>query len=64
MEKIDLDHIALKGMRTGPLYKTSDLIGWGSSTISKWPGVRAGVAELVSALGADSVDVLCIDLTR
>lgn len=64
MQSLNLDHIALKGMRTGPLYETSDLVGWESSSIAKWPGLRAGVAELVAALGTDCVDVLCLDLTR
>lgn len=64
MQEVNLNHIALKGMRTGPLYETSDLIGWESSTISQWPGVKAGVAELVASLGTDCVDVLCLDLTR
>lgn len=64
MDEVDLSHIALKGMRTGPLYETSDLVGWNSSSIKQWPGLKAGVAELVAALGTDCVDVLCLDLTR
>jgi arginine-tRNA-protein transferase len=64
MQGVDLNHIALKGMRTGPLYETSDLVGWDSSSIYQWPGVKAGVAELVAALGTDCVDVLCLDLLR
>ncbi|KAF4125895.1 arginyl-tRNA---protein transferase [Geosmithia morbida] len=64
MQSLDLNHIALKRMRTGPLYETSNLVGWDSSSISKWPSIKAGVAELVAALGTDCVDVLCLDLTR
>lgn len=63
MKDVNMDNIALKGMRTGPLYETSDLIGWNSSTIDQWPGIKAGVAELVAALGTDCVGVLCLDLT-
>ena len=62
MEQVNLDKIALKGMRTGPLYETSDLVGWNSSTIDQWPGLKAGVAELVAALGTDCIKVLCLDL--
>jgi len=64
MMEIDMSHIALKGMRTGPLYETSDLVGWNSSSLTEWPGLKAGIAELVAALGTDCVDVLCLDLTR
>ena len=64
MMEIDMSHIALKGMRTGPLYETSDLVGWNSSSLTQWPGLKVGIAELVAALGTDCVDVLCLDLTR
>lgn len=64
MEDVDLDHIVLKGKQTGPLYETSDIVGWDTSRIDDFPGIKAGVAELVAALGTDCTDVLCLDLTR
>ena len=64
MEDVDLDHIALKGKRTGPLYETSDIVGWETSRIDDFPGIKAGIAELVAALGTDCTDVLCLDMTR
>lgn len=64
IQTLNLDHIALKGMRHGPLFKTSDLVGWESSSVSQWPSIKAGVAELVAALGPECIDVLCLDFTR
>jgi arginyl-tRNA---protein transferase len=64
MEDVDLNHIVLKGRRTGPLYETSDIVGWDTSGIDDFPGIKARVAELVAALGTDCTDVLCLDLTR
>lgn len=64
VEKVELDHIVLKASRLGPLHETSDLVSWDTTTISQWPGIKAGVAELVAALGTDCVDVLCLDFVR
>lgn len=64
MKNVDLDHIVLKGKRSGPLYETSDIVGWDSSSIDDFPGIKAGVAELVAALGTDCIDTLCVDLIR
>lgn len=62
VEKVDLDHIVVRGSRLGPLYQMSDLVGWDKGTISDGLGVKSGVADLVAALGTDCVDVLCLDL--
>jgi arginine-tRNA-protein transferase len=64
METLDMDHIALKARHYGPLYETSDLVSWTTTTVSEFPGIRAAVAELVAALGCDLVDKICIDLTK
>lgn len=64
MQEVDLDHIALRGKRLGPLYVTSDIVGWNSSAIDDVRGIKAGIAELVAALGADCTDVLCLDLSQ
>lgn len=63
MEEVNLDHVALKGKRLGPLYQMSDIIGWDSSTIDDFPGIKAEVAELVAALGTDCIDALCVEMT-
>ena len=62
MEQLNLDHIVLKAKRLGPLYTTSDLVGWETKAIGDWPGIKAAVAELVAALGPDCLDVICLDL--
>ncbi|CAH0014525.1 unnamed protein product [Clonostachys rhizophaga] len=61
---VDLDNIPLVGSLGGPQFRTADLVGWETSTITQWPGIKAGIAELVAALGTDCVDVLCINLDR
>ncbi|GAO17708.1 hypothetical protein UVI_02058220 [Ustilaginoidea virens] len=64
MMQVDLDHIAVKALATGPLYETSDLVVWDSQTMTEWPGIKASVAELVSIIGPDLMDSICLDMTR
>ncbi|KAM4059260.1 arginine-tRNA-protein transferase [Hirsutella rhossiliensis] len=61
MEEVDLDHIALKVFPRGPLFETSDLVGWDTKKITDWPSIKASVAELVAALGPDVVGRICLD---
>ncbi|KAL6412809.1 arginine-tRNA-protein transferase [Ilyonectria robusta] len=58
---LDMDRILLKITPDGPLYKTSDLVSWEQQTVEQWPGLRAGVAELVAAIGPDLMDQICLD---
>ncbi len=63
MEEVNLDHIALRARGSGPRYEMCDIVSWNSLTIRDYPQIKAGVAELVAALGTDCVDVLCVDLS-
>ncbi|KAF4428375.1 arginine-tRNA-protein transferase [Fusarium austroafricanum] len=57
----DMDHIALKIKAGAPLYETSDLVSWDEHDVKDYPGIRAGVAELVAAIGPDLMDQICLD---
>ncbi|EEU42442.1 uncharacterized protein NECHADRAFT_93290 [Fusarium vanettenii 77-13-4] len=59
----DLDNIALKIRPDGPLYKTSNLVIWDKRGVEDYPGLKAGVAELVAAVGPDLIDRICLDFT-
>ncbi|KAJ4190861.1 Arginyl-tRNA--protein transferase 1, variant 2 [Fusarium falciforme] len=59
----DLDNIALKIKPDGPLYKTSNLVIWDKRGVEDYPGLKAGVAELVAAIGPDLIDRICLDFT-
>ncbi|KAI7765518.1 hypothetical protein LZL87_007269 [Fusarium oxysporum] len=52
----DMDHIALKISPRAPLYETSDLVSWDEQGVEEYPGMRAGVAELIAAIGPDLMD--------
>ncbi|KAM5345787.1 hypothetical protein ACJ41O_011648 [Fusarium nematophilum] len=58
---LDMDHIALRITLGGPLYETSDLVSWDERGVEEWPGLKAGVAELVAAIGPDLMDQICLD---
>ena len=62
VENLDLDHIALRGPSAFRLFKTSDLVGWDSGSIVGASSVKAMIAELVAAMGTDTVGSICIDL--
>ena len=62
VENLDLDHIALRGTSAFRLFKTSDLVGWDSGSIVGASSVKAMIAELVAAMGTDTVGSICIDL--
>lgn len=64
MQDVDLDHIALRIFPTGPLFKTSDLVKWGSSTIKDASGIKPVIAELVAVLGPDLIESICLDMVR
>lgn len=61
MATLDMDHIALRAVADGPIFETSDLVSWENSSIQQWPSLKAGVAELVAAIGADLMDEICLD---
>ncbi|KAF4972545.1 hypothetical protein FSARC_891 [Fusarium sarcochroum] len=58
---LDMDHIALRVSPGGPLYETSDLVSWDERGVKEYPGLRAGVAELIAAIGPDLMDKICLD---
>jgi arginine-tRNA-protein transferase len=60
----DMDHIALKISPRAPLYETSDLVSWDEQGVEEYPGMRAGVAELIAAIGPDLMDRVCLDFSR
>lgn len=63
LESLDLDHIALRGPSAVRLFETSHLVGWESSSIHGGArSVKAHIAELVAAMGTDTIDSICIDL--
>jgi arginine-tRNA-protein transferase len=64
MLDVDLDHIALKVFPVGPLVETSDLVAWDAKSITDWPGIKASVAELVAAIGPDTIESICLDMAR
>ncbi|KAL7788496.1 arginine-tRNA-protein transferase [Trichoderma afarasin] len=62
MESLDLDHIILRIFPTGPLFETSDLVGWRHSNIRQPSGIRHSIAQLIAALGPDLMGDICLDL--
>lgn len=64
MEDVDLDHIVLRIFPTGPLFETSDLVGWRHSNIREPSGIRHSIAQLIAAMGPDLMDDICLDLVR
>ncbi|SCV56918.1 related to arginine-tRNA-protein transferase [Fusarium fujikuroi] len=60
----DMDHIALKISPRTPLYETCNLVSWDEQGVEEYPGMRAGVAELIAALGPDLMDRVCLDFSR
>lgn len=58
---LDMDHIPLKAVPHGPLFETSDLVSWAKYGADEWPSLKAGVAELVAAIGPDLVESICLD---
>ncbi|KAG5750932.1 hypothetical protein H9Q72_006148 [Fusarium xylarioides] len=60
----DMDHIALKISPRAPLYETSDLVSWDEQGVKEYPGMRAGVAELIAAIGPDLMERVCLDFSR
>ncbi|KAL2753722.1 hypothetical protein ACRALDRAFT_1071868 [Sodiomyces alcalophilus JCM 7366] len=61
--EMDLDHIALRLDKSGPLFTTSDLVIWDSQSVSASSGIKARVAELLAAIGPDLKDSLCLDFS-
>ncbi|PTB36751.1 hypothetical protein M441DRAFT_150291 [Trichoderma asperellum CBS 433.97] len=64
MEKFDLDHIVLRIFPTGPLFETSDLVGWRHGNMAEPSNVKHSIAQLIAALGPDLMDRICLDLVR
>lgn len=64
LENVDMGQIRLYGPSPIRLYRMSDLVGWDEGTIYDWPRIRARMAELVAAMGLDTVTQLCIDISR
>ncbi|KAI5456339.1 arginine-tRNA-protein transferase [Mariannaea sp. PMI_226] len=61
MMTLDMDHIKLIVRPAGPVFKTSDLIGWKRYRVDEAIGPRAAVAELVAAVGPDLMDQICLN---
>lgn len=64
MEQFDLDHIILRIFPTGPLFETSDLVGWRHSKLAEPSNVKHSIAQLIAAVGPDLMDRICLDLVR
>ncbi|KAL7918624.1 arginine-tRNA-protein transferase [Trichoderma austrokoningii] len=64
MERYNLDHIVLRIFPTGPLFETSDLVGWRHSNLAEPSNVKHSIAQLVAAVGPDLIDRFCLDLVR
>ncbi|KAL7892681.1 arginine-tRNA-protein transferase [Trichoderma sp. SZMC 28014] len=64
MEQFDLDHIVLRIFPTGPLFETSDLVGWRHSKLEEPSNVKHSIAQLIAAVGPDLMDRICLDLVR
>lgn len=64
MEQFDLDHIVLRIFPTGPLFETSDLVGWRHSKLAEPSTVKHSIAQLIAAVGPDLMDRICLDLVR
>ncbi|ROT40259.1 arginyl-tRNA-protein transferase [Sodiomyces alkalinus F11] len=60
---LDLDQMALRVDKSGPLFVTSDLVVWNTQTVSADGGIKSGIAELIAAIGPDLVDSLCLDFS-
>ncbi|KAL7624004.1 Arginyl-tRNA--protein transferase 1 [Parahypoxylon ruwenzoriense] len=62
MSSIDLDHVAVRLSR-GYCY-AGDLFEWHSESIRNEGSAKAMVAELVAAVGPESINNLCLDFKR
>lgn len=60
---IDLDHIAVRLRGAPRLFETSDLVDWETSEVGDGTSLKSLVAEMVSAMGPDCIDDVCLDLT-
>ncbi|KPM39160.1 hypothetical protein AK830_g7425 [Neonectria ditissima] len=59
----DMDHIAMRVAANGPIFKTCNLVSWEERGAAEWPGLKAGVAELVATTGPDLMDRICLDFS-
>ncbi|TQV94772.1 Arginine-tRNA-protein transferase [Cordyceps javanica] len=64
LETVNLDEIRVLGPSPVVLFRMSDLVGWDECSIYDWPKIKARMAELVGAMGMDTIPKLCIDLMR
>ncbi|KAF4337868.1 arginine-tRNA transferase [Fusarium beomiforme] len=60
----DMDHITLRVQEGAQFYETSDLVSWEERGLEDYPGIRAGVAELIAAIGPDLMDRICLDFSK
>lgn len=59
-----LDVVGVKLPSSPRVFTTADLVGWEDSGVEDWPGIKAQVAEMVAAMGLDSVHSICLSVGR
>lgn len=64
MELVDLDHVNLRLDKSGTMYETSDLVVWRSQSMRAFGGLKAGIAELIAAIGPELIGAVCLDFNR
>ncbi|OLN95341.1 Arginyl-tRNA-protein transferase 1 [Colletotrichum chlorophyti] len=57
----EMDHIKLRIDGSGMLFETGDLVAWQRQDVGASGCLKAGIAELVAALGPDLLDGLVVD---
>ncbi|KAF4919256.1 Arginyl-tRNA--protein transferase 1, partial [Colletotrichum viniferum] len=58
---IEMDHLKLRIDGSGILFETGDLVAWHRQDIGTSGCLKAGIAELIAALGPDLLEGLVID---
>ncbi|KAF6821266.1 arginine-tRNA-protein transferase [Colletotrichum sojae] len=57
----ELDHIKLRIDGSGRLVETGDLVAWPRQDVGTHGCLKAGIAELLAALGPELLEGLCVD---
>ncbi|KAL0940745.1 arginine-trna-protein transferase 1 [Colletotrichum truncatum] len=58
---IEMDHLKLRIDGSGMLFETGDLVAWHRQDVGTSGCLKAGIAELIAALGPDLLEGLVID---
>ncbi|KAF9870149.1 arginine-trna-protein transferase 1 [Colletotrichum karsti] len=58
---IEMDHLRLRIDGSGTLFETGDLVAWHRQDIGTSGCLKAGIAELIAALGPDLLEGLVVD---